>query len=134
MSHKVIQTDDAPKAIGSYSQAIESGGIVFLSGQIALDPKTMERVHGSFEDQLAAVFENFQSVVQAAGGTLADVVKVTIYLTDLADYPQVNEVMGRFFEKPYPARAVVGVASLPLDSPAEVEGVMILGSGASYSY
>lgn len=134
MSHKVIQTDDAPAAIGSYSQAIESGGLVFLSGQIPLHPQTMERVHGSFEDQLTAVFENFQSVVKAAGGGLADVVKVTIYLTDLADYPQVNEIMGRFFEKPYPARAVVGVASLPMDSPVEVEGVMILGSGASYTY
>ena len=134
MSHKVIDTDKAPRAVGSYSQAIESDGTVFLSGQIPLDPVTMERVHGSFDAQLTAVFENFRNVVEAAGGQLADVVKITVYLTDLANYPQVNEVMERFFETPYPARAVIGVSALPLDSPVEVEGVMILGSGSSYTY
>lgn len=134
MSHKVIQTDKAPKAIGSYSQAIESNGMVFLSGQIPLDPTTMERVHGSFEDQLSVVFENFRHVAEAAGGNLADVVKITIYLTDLSDYPSVNEVMSRYFDSPFPARAVVGVSALPLDAPVEVEGVMIPGSGTSYSY
>jgi len=134
MSHKVIETDKAPKAIGSYSQAVESNGLVFLSGQIPLDPATNERVHGSFEDQLSQVFSNFRSVAEASGGSLADVVKITIYLTDLANYPAVNEGMAQHFEKPFPARAVVGVAALPLDAPVEVEGVMITGSGASYSY
>ena len=134
MSHKVIETDKAPKAIGSYSQAVESNGLVFLSGQIPLDPASMERVHGSFEEQLSTVFDNFRNVAEAAGGNLGDVVKITIYLTDLADYPAVNEVMGRYFEPPFPARAVVGVAALPLDAPVEVEGVMIPGSGTSYSY
>ena len=130
MSQEVIETDKAPKAIGSYSQAIASSGLVFLSGQIPLDPATNRRVEGSFEEQLSQVFSNFRSVVEAAGGTLADVVKITIYLTDLANYPAVNEVMARYFEKPFPARAVVGVASLPLDSAVEVEGVMIPGSGS----
>ncbi len=130
MSHNIIETDKAPKAIGSYSQAVESNGLVFLSGQIPLDPATNKRVHGSFEEQLSQVFSNFRNVAEAAGGNLADVVKITIYLTDLANYPAVNEGMAEYFEKPFPARAVVGVASLPLESPVEVEGIMVTGSGA----
>ena len=130
MSHNIIETDKAPKAIGSYSQAVESNGLVFLSGQIPLDPATNKRVHGSFEEQLSQVFSNFRSVAEAAGGSLADVVKITIYLTDLGNYPAVNEGMAEYFGKPFPARAVVGVASLPLDSPVEVEGILIPGSGA----
>ena len=131
MSHEVIATDQAPKAIGSYSQAIAANGLVFLSGQIPLDPATNKRVQGSFEEQLSRVLSNFRNVAEAAGGNLADVVKLTIYLTDLANYPAVNDGMAEYFEKPFPARAVVGVASLPLDAPVEVEGIMITGSGAS---
>jgi len=134
VSPRIIDTEHAPRAIGSYSQAIESRGFVFLSGQIPLDPKSMERVHGSFEDQLNAVFENLRQVAKAAGGELSDIVKLTIYLTDLANYPAVNEGMTRFFEAPFPARAVIGVAALPLESPVEVEAVMSLGSDETYSY
>lgn len=128
MSRTVIATESAPSAIGSYSQAIESGGTVFLSGQIPLVPETMKLVEGGLEAQLTQVFQNLENVAKAAGGTLGDVVKVTIYLTDLSEYKVVNEVMQRFFSAPFPARAVVGVAALPLGATAEAEAILVLGS------
>ncbi len=131
---KIITTSDAPEAIGTYSQAVDAGGTVYLSGQIPLDPKTLKLVGGSFEEQLARVFENLKAVAEAAGGSLADMVKLTIYIVDLDNYSKVNEVMGKFFEAPYPARAAVGVAALPLNVPVEVDGIMVLGSSSDYSY
>ena len=124
VARKSIQTDAAPKAIGSYSQAIRAGQTVYLSGQIPLDPSTMKVVDGSFEQQLERVFENLQAVATAAGGSLADVVKLTVYVTDLANFPRVNEVMPRYFDEPYPARAVVGAAELPLGVPVEIEAIL----------
>ena len=129
MPRTVITTEAAPRAIGSYSQAIESNGTVFLSGQIPLDPTTMKLVEGNLDTQLSQVFENLQNVAEAAGGTLDDVVKVTVYLTDLSEYPVVNEVMQRFFSAPFPARAVVGVSGLPMSAPAEADAILVLGSG-----
>ena len=129
MPRAVITTEAAPRAIGSYSQAIESNGTVFLSGQIPLDPTTMKLVEGNLDTQLCQVFENLQHVAEAAGGTLDDVVKVTVYLTDLSEYPVVNEVMQRFFNAPFPARAVVGVAELPMGARAEADAILVLGSG-----
>ena len=128
MSRNVIATESAPSAIGSYSQAIESDGTVFLSGQIPLVPETMKLVEGGLEAQLTQVFQNLENVAKAAGGTLGDVVKVTIYLTDLSEYKVVNEVMQQFFSAPFPARAVVGVAALPLGATAEAEAILVLGS------
>ncbi len=129
MPRTVITTEGAPRAIGCYSQAIESNGTVFLSGQIPLDPTTMKLVEGNLDTQLCQVFENLQRVARAAGGTLGDVVKVTVYLTDLSEYPVVNEVMQRFFNAPFPARAVVGVAELPMGARAEADAILVLGSG-----
>jgi reactive intermediate/imine deaminase len=128
VARQSIQTEAAPRAIGSYSQAIRSGQTVYLSGQIPLDPSTMELVEGSFEQQLERVFENLKAVASAAGGSLADVLKLTIYVTDLANFPQVNEVMPRFFKEPFPARAVVGAAQLPLGVPVEIEAILEIGS------
>ena len=128
MSRNVIATESAPSAIGSYSQAIESDGTVFLSGQIPLVPETMKLVEGGLEAQLTQVFQNLENVAKAAGGTLGDVVKVTIYLTDLSEYKIVNEVMQQFFSAPFPARAVVGVAALPLGATAEAEAILVQGS------
>lgn len=126
MARNIISTEDAPRAIGSYSQAVESGGTVFLSGQIPLDPSTMKLVGDDLEAQLTQVFKNLGSVARAAGGTLDDAVKVTVYLTDLSEYKVVNEVMQRFFSEPFPARAVVGVAALPLGAGAEADAILIL--------
>ena len=131
---RIIQTKKAPEAFGSYSQAVEANGTVYLSGQIPLDPDTMEKVDGSFEEQLSRVFENLKGVAEAAGGSLADIVKLTIYLADLSNYPKVNQVMEEFFEAPYPSRAAVGVAALPLNAQVEVDGIMVVGSSADYSY
>ena len=128
MPRNVIAAENAPRAIGSYSQAIESGGTVFLSGQIPLDPTSMKLVEGDLEAQLSQVFENLQNVARAAGGTLDGVVKVTVYLTDLSEYPIVNEVMQRFFSAPFPARAVVGVSALPIGAAAEADAILVLGS------
>ena len=128
MARKPIQTDAAPKAIGSYSQAIRSGQTVYLSGQIPLDPSSMKLVEGSFEQQIERVFENLKAVAKAAGGSLADVVKLTVYVTDMANFPRVNKVMPRFFEEPFPARAVVGAAELPLGVPVEVDAILEIGS------
>lgn len=127
MSNKsIITTDQAPAAIGTYSQAVKAGDTVYLSGQIPLHPQTMEMVTDSFEAQAVRVFENLSAVATAAGGSLNDCVKVTILLTDLANFAKVNEVMARYFEQPYPARAAYAVKALPRDADIEVEAVMVL--------
>ena len=126
MNKTPIHTDSAPAAIGTYSQAIQSGSLVFLSGQIPLDPKTMEIVDGDFEARARRVFENLKAVTEAAGGTLDQIVKCTIYLTDLDNFATVNSVMAEFFEEPYPARAALGVASLPKGSDVEAEAILAL--------
>ena len=123
---KAISTPDAPGAIGTYSQAVRAGDTVYLSGQIPLDPKTMQIVEG-FDNQVKRVFENLQAVCKAAGGDFDKVVRVTVYLTDLANFTKVNEVMATYFKAPYPARAAVGVASLPRGSAVEIDAVMHLG-------
>ncbi|MBA1258137.1 RidA family protein [Pseudomonas oryzihabitans] len=125
MSKQVIHTDKAPAAIGTYSQAIKVGDTVYLSGQIPLNPTTMELVDG-FEAQVVQVFENLKSVAEAAGGSLADIVKLNIFLIDLAHFATVNEIMGRYFQQPYPARAAIGVAALPKGSQVEMDGVLVL--------
>ncbi|HEY5720650.1 MAG TPA: RidA family protein, partial [Gammaproteobacteria bacterium] len=119
-------TDLAPAAIGAYSQAVRSGNTVYLSGQIPLDPSTMSVVDGDASDQVRRVFDNLAAVAAASGGTLADIVKLTVYLTDMADFPLVNSVMAEYFDPPYPARAAIGVAALPRSVKVEVEGVLVL--------
>jgi len=127
MSKHAIHTESAPAAIGTYSQAIETQGLVFLSGQIPLDPATMETVDGDFEARARRVFENLAAVAAAAGGSLDDVVKVTVFLTDLDDFATVNSVMEEFFQQPFPARAAVGVASLPKGVDVEADAILALG-------
>jgi reactive intermediate/imine deaminase len=129
MTRKTIQTDLAPQAIGTYSQAVRCGDSVYLSGQIPLVPQTMELVDGGMEAQIRRVFDNLSAVAAAAGGSLADVVKLNIYLIDLGQFALVNQVMAEYFQEPYPARAAVGVASLPRGAQVEMDGVMVLGSG-----
>jgi reactive intermediate/imine deaminase len=124
---KPISTPDAPAAIGTYSQAVRAGDTVYLSGQIPLEPKTMKIVEGDFEAQARRVFDNLRAVCRAAGGDFDRVVRVTVYLTDLANFATVNEVMSQNFKEPYPARAAIGVASLPRGSLVEVDAVMHLG-------
>lgn len=126
MTRKVIHSDNAPAAIGPYSQAIATHGLVFMSGQIPLDPKTMEIIDGDFQARARQVFTNMQAVATAAGGTLDNVVKLNIYLTDLGNFATVNEVMAEFFKQPYPARAAIGVASLPKGTDIEAEAVLAL--------
>jgi len=126
MSKQVIHTDKAPAAIGTYSQAIKVGDTVYLSGQIPLNPTSMELVDG-LEAQVVQVFENLKSVAEAAGGSLADIVKLNIFLIDLAHFATVNEIMGRYFQQPYPARAAIGVAALPKGAQVEMDGVLVLG-------
>jgi len=126
VTKNAIQTDDAPAAIGTYSQAIESNGLVFMSGQIPLDPATMTIVEGDFETRARRVFDNLKAVAQAAGGDLNQIVKLTIYLTDLDNFAAVNSVMAEYFDEPYPARAALGVASLPKGSDVEAEAVLAL--------
>lgn len=123
---EAIHSDDAPGAIGTYSQAVRVGDTVYLSGQIPLDPATMEMVSGGFEAQAVRVFENLRAVARAAGGGFADIVKLNVYLADLANFPQVNAVMGRYFTPPYPARAAVQVAALPRGAAIEIDAVMHL--------
>ena len=123
---KIIETKEAPSAIGAYSQAVQAGKLVFLSGQIPLDPVTMELVEGDFEARARRVFDNLEAVARAAGGSLDDVVKLTVYLTDLGNFGTVNAVMADYFEKPYAARAAVGVASLPKGADVEAEAVLAL--------
>jgi len=126
MKKQTIHTDAAPKAIGTYSQAVRSGDTVYLSGQIGLDPATMEMVPG-IDRQIHRVFDNLKAVAEASGGGLGDIVKLTVYLTDLQNFARVNEVMAKFFTVPYPARAAIGVASLPRGALVEVDAVMVLG-------
>ncbi len=126
MPRQVISTDQAPSAIGAYSQAIRSGNTVYLSGQIPLDPATMEVVEGGVEAQVRRAFDNLKAVCEAAGGDLSRIVKLNVYLTDLGNFATVNQVMADYFSEPYPARAAVGVAALPKDVEFEVEGVMVL--------
>jgi reactive intermediate/imine deaminase len=125
MSRTIISTPNAPSAIGTYSQAVNVNGTVYLSGQIALDPETMELVQGTRE-QIDRVFQNLRAVAEAAGGDLGQVVKLNVYLTDLGDFPVVNEVMSGYFNEPYPARAAVEVSALPKGTKVEIEGIMVL--------
>jgi len=126
MQRKVIHTDKAPQAIGTYSQAVRCGDTVYLSGQIPLVPETMEMMEGNMEAQIRRVFDNLSAVADAAGGRLADIAKLNIFLTDLGHFPLVNQVMADYFQEPYPARAAVGVASLPKDAAVEMDAVLVL--------
>ena len=126
MSKTIIATPNAPAAIGTYSQAVKAGDTVYMSGQIGLDPASMQMVEG-FEAQTVRVFENLKAVADAAGGSLGDAVKLNIYLTDLANFAKVNEVMARYFAEPFPARAAVGVKELPRGALVEADAVLVLG-------
>lgn len=126
MSRQIVSTPDAPAAIGPYSQAVKVGGTVYLSGQIPLDPATMQLVSGDIDAEIRRVFDNLKAVALAAGGTLSDAVKVNVFLTDLAHFARVNEIMATYFQQPYPARAAVGVAALPRGARVEVECILQL--------
>ena len=126
MSKSIIQTDSAPAAIGTYSQAVKAGTTVYLSGQIPLVPETMEMISDDFAEQTKQVFENINAVCTAAGGTMRDLVKINIYLTDLSNFATVNEVMATYFSQPYPARAALGISELPRGAQVEIDGVMEL--------
>ena len=126
MSRHIINTADAPAAIGTYSQAVKVGDLVFISGQIPLDPETMEVVEGQFKVQAIRVFDNLKAVASASGGDLSDAVKLTVYLTDLSNFPLLNEVMGDYMNEPYPARAAVEVAGLPKGVMVEVDAILSL--------
>lgn len=128
MKRKIISTDKAPSAIGPYSQAVQVGDTVYLSGQIPLDPATMELTQGDIRKHVERVFANLDAVCQAAGGRLQDIVKLNIYLTDLGNFGVVNDVMAEVMQEPYPARAAVGVYSLPKGAQVEMEAVMVPGS------
>jgi len=123
---EIINTEKAPQAIGTYSQAVKVGKTVYLSGQIPLVPETMEMVGGTFEDNVRRVFDNLTAVCEAAGGSLQDIVKLNIFLTDLGNFAKVNEIMAEYFEQPYPARAAIGIASLPKGAEVEMDGVVEL--------
>ena len=123
MAKQPVHTDRAPAAIGTYSQAVRAGETVYLSGQIPLDPMTMELVDGGVDAQIRQVFDNLAAVAEAAGGELADVVKLTVYLTDLGDFSRVNEIMAQYFDEPYPARAAIGVAGLPKCAVVEMDAI-----------
>jgi reactive intermediate/imine deaminase len=126
MSRKSIHTERAPQAIGTYSQAVRAGDTVYLSGQVPLDPATMQLVSGDIDAQIHRVFENLRAVAEAAGGTLDAAVKMTVYLTDLAHFAKVNEIMATYCSKPYPARAAIGVAALPRGAQVEIECILHL--------
>lgn len=125
MSRQIIQTPQAPAAIGTYSQAVRCGQTVFLSGQIALDAQTMELRNASIEDEIHQVFRNLRAVAEAAGGSLAQVAKLGVFLTDLGHFATVNQIMGEYFQAPYPARAAVGVASLPRGARVEADAILV---------
>ncbi|HLJ38653.1 MAG TPA: RidA family protein [Steroidobacteraceae bacterium] len=127
MSRQSIHSDRAPQAIGPYSQAVRAGDTVYMSGQVPFDPATMQLVTGDIDIQARRVFENLKAVAEAAGGSLAHAVKLTIFLTDLANFAKVNEVMASYFAKPYPARSTIGVAQLPRGAQIEIECVLHLG-------
>jgi reactive intermediate/imine deaminase len=131
MKREIIKTDKAPQAIGTYSQAVKVGDTVYLAGQIPLVPETMALESGDMRAQVRRVFENLAAVAKASGGSLQDVVKLNVYLTDLGHFPLVNEVMAQYFREPYPARAAVGVAALPKGAVVEMDAVMVLGSARS---
>jgi reactive intermediate/imine deaminase len=126
MPREIVRTDQAPQAIGTYSQAVKCGTTVYLSGQIPLVPDTMEMAGGDMEAQIRRVFDNLQAVALAAGGSLGDVVKLNVFLVDLAHFPLVNQVMADYFSQPYPARAAVGVAALPKGAQVEMDAVLEL--------
>lgn len=126
MKKEIISTSSAPEAIGTYSQAVKIDGVVYLSGQIPLDPESMSLVTGGIKAQIHQVFNNLTAVAEASGGSLNDIAKLNIYLTDLTVFPIVNEIMAEYFKKPYPARAAVGVAALPKDAEVEMDAVLIL--------
>lgn len=126
MSRQIIHTPESPAAIGTYSQAVRCGNTVYLSGQIALDPVTMTLLNTRIEDEIHQVFRNLRAVCQAAGAGLAQIAKLNIFLTDLGDFATVNRIMGEYFTQPYPARAAVGVASLPRGARIEADGILVL--------
>jgi len=126
MQREIISTDKAPQAIGTYSQAIKVGHTIYLSGQIPLIPETMELVEGDIEKQIRQVFDNLVAVAKAAGGSLKDVAKLNVFLTDLSHFPVVNKIMAEYFSEPYPARAAIGVAQLPKNAGVEMDAVMEL--------
>ncbi|MGD8795435.1 MAG: RidA family protein [Thiohalophilus sp.] len=128
MPREIIHTENAPAAIGPYSQAVRVDNTVYLSGQIPLDPESMELVGGDISAQIRRVFDNLSAVCQAAGGNLNNIVKLNIFLTDLTHFPTVNEIMGEYFAEPYPARAAIGVAALPKGAEVEMDAVMVVGS------
>lgn len=126
MAREIIHTDKAPRAIGTYSQAVKVDNTVYLSGQIPLVPESMELVSGEISAQIRRVFDNLRAVAQAAGGDLRHVVKLNVFLTDLANFPTVNEIMAEYFQQPYPARAAIGVAALPRGAAVEMDAVMVI--------
>jgi len=126
MQREIIFTNDAPKAIGTYSQAVKIGNTVYLSGQIPLIPKTMEMIDGDIKEQITRVIMNLDAVAKASGGSLSDVSKLNIFLVDLSDFPLVNEIMSEYFNEPYPARAVIGVSNLPKGAMVEMDAIMTL--------
>jgi reactive intermediate/imine deaminase len=126
MAKEPIHTAKAPAAIGPYSQAIRAGDTVYLSGQIPLNPATMEMVKGDIRSQIRQVFDNLAAVAEASGGSLANAVRLTVYLTDLANFPLVNEIMAQYCKEPYPARAAIGVSQLPRGAAVEVDGILVL--------
>jgi len=126
MKKEIIFTDKAPKAIGTYSQAVKVNNAVYISGQIPLVAETMEVIDGSVEEQIHQVFKNMQAIIEAAGGTFENVVKLNIFLTDLSNFPTVNQVMAQYFDEPYPARAAIGVKELPKDVPVEMDAILEL--------
>ena len=126
MGFRRIHTDAAPGAVGTYSQAVRSGNTVYLSGQIPLHPQTMELVEGDIDAQIRQVFDNLAAVARAAGGGLGDIVKLTVYLTDLGHFGRVNEIMAQYFKAPYPARAAVGVAALPKAATVEMDAILVV--------
>lgn len=126
MNKEIIQTNKAPQAIGTYSQAVKVDQTVYLSGQIPLDPDTMVVVEGDISIQIKRVFDNLKAVTAAAGGDLSNIVKLNVFLTDLSHFPIVNEVMGEYFIEPYPARAAVGVAALPKEVDVEIDAIMVV--------
>ncbi|WKJ89014.1 RidA family protein [Methylomonas montana] len=128
MSKEIISTPLAPQAIGTYSQAVKVDNTVYLSGQIALDPETMQVVDGNISVQIRRVFDNLKAVAEAAGGSFSDIVKLNVFLTDLSNFPIVNEIMAEYFSQPYPARAAVGVAALPKAVGVEMDAIMVIQS------
>jgi len=131
MKKTIIQTKLAPAAIGPYSQAVKSGDTVYLSGQIPLDPVSGQMIAGDVRAHIARVFDNLAAVAKASGGSLANIVKLNVFLTDLANFPLVNEIMAKYFTEPYPARAAIGVAALPRGAGVEMDAVMVLTAKAS---